>query len=87
FVWGEVSRELPCGSKKGIEIINHQKYVSMIIDSYDVERAHSMMIDTYRQLVKDKNVAYMYLMVDEHLAQSGVDTRIEAFIDSLRWRG
>jgi len=47
----------------------------------------SMMIDTYRQLVKDKNVPYMYLMVDEHLAQSGVDTRIEAFIDSLRWRG
>jgi len=46
----------------------------------------SMMIDTYRQLVKDKNVAYMYLMVDEHLAQAGVDTRIEAFIDSLRWR-
>jgi len=46
----------------------------------------SMMIDTYRQLVTDKNVAYMYLMVDEHLAQAGVDTRIEAFIDSLRWR-
>lgn len=46
----------------------------------------SMMIDTYRQLVKDKSVPYMYLMVDEHLAQSGVDTRIEAFIDSLRWR-
>ncbi len=46
----------------------------------------SMMIDTYRQLVKDKNVPYMYLMVDEHLAQSGIDTRVEAFIDSLRWR-
>lgn len=47
----------------------------------------SMMIDTYRQVVKDKNVPYMYLMVDEHLAQSGTDTRVEAFIDSLRWRG
>lgn len=46
----------------------------------------SMMIDTYRQLMKDKNVPYMYLMVDEHLAQSGIDTRVEAFIDSLRWR-
>lgn len=46
----------------------------------------SMMIDTYRQLIKDKNVPYMYLMVDEHLALAGVDTRIEAFIDSLRWR-
>jgi predicted nucleotide-binding protein (sugar kinase/HSP70/actin superfamily) len=46
----------------------------------------SMMIESYRQLIKDKNVPYMYLMVDEHLAQSGVDTRVEAFIDSLRWR-
>jgi len=46
----------------------------------------SMMIDTYRQLMKDKNLPYMYLMVDEHLAQSGIDTRVEAFIDSLRWR-
>lgn len=46
----------------------------------------SMMTDTYRQLIKDKNVPYMYLMVDEHLSQSGVDTRVEAFIDSLRWR-
>ena len=40
FVWGEVSRELPCGSKKGIEIISYQEYTSIIIDSYDVERAH-----------------------------------------------
>lgn len=46
----------------------------------------SMMIATYRQLVKDRNIPYMYLMVDEHLAQSGIDTRLEAFIDSLRWR-
>lgn len=46
----------------------------------------SMMIATYRQLIKDRNIPYMYLMVDEHLAQSGIDTRLEAFIDSLRWR-
>lgn len=46
----------------------------------------SMMIDTYRHLLKMKNVPYMYLMVDEHLAHSGIDTRVEAFIDSLRWR-
>ena len=39
FVWGEVSRELSCGSKKGIEIISYQEYISMIIDSYDVGRA------------------------------------------------
>jgi len=46
----------------------------------------SMMIDTYRHLLKTKKVPYMYLMVDEHLSSSGIDTRVEAFIDSLRWR-
>lgn len=45
----------------------------------------SMMIDTYRSLMKEKKIPFMYLMVDEHLAQSGMDTRVEAFVDSLRW--
>lgn len=46
----------------------------------------SMMMYTYRQLLKEKNIPYLYIMVDEHSAQSGMDTRIEAFIDSLGWR-
>lgn len=46
----------------------------------------SMMIDTYRHLVRGKNIPYMYIMIDEHSAQAGVDTRVEAFLDSLRWR-
>ena len=46
----------------------------------------SMMIDTYRSLMKEKNIPFMYLMVDEHLARSGMDTRVEAFVDSLGWR-
>jgi predicted nucleotide-binding protein (sugar kinase/HSP70/actin superfamily) len=46
----------------------------------------SMMIDTYRQLVRRKNIPYMYMMIDEHSAQAGTDTRVEAFIDSLGWR-
>ena len=46
----------------------------------------SMMIDTYRHAMKDKKVPFMYLMIDEHPAHSGMDTRVEAFVDSLRWR-
>jgi len=46
----------------------------------------SMMMDTYRQLVREKNIPYMFLMIDEHSAQAGIDTRVEAFIDSLGWR-
>lgn len=46
----------------------------------------SMMTDTYQQIIKQKNIPYLYLMIDEHSARSGIDTRVEAFIDSLRWR-
>ncbi|HBL17951.1 MAG: hypothetical protein A2X36_06540 [Elusimicrobia bacterium GWA2_69_24] len=45
----------------------------------------SMLIDTFRRAMKEKGVPYMHLMVDEHLSQSGMDTRIEAFLDSLAW--
>jgi predicted nucleotide-binding protein (sugar kinase/HSP70/actin superfamily) len=46
----------------------------------------SMLIDTFRRALKGKGVPYMHLMMDEPLAQSGMDTRIEAFMDSLAWR-
>jgi predicted nucleotide-binding protein (sugar kinase/HSP70/actin superfamily) len=28
----------------------------------------------------------MLLMVDEHTGKAGVDTRLEAFVDSLSWQ-
>ncbi len=46
----------------------------------------SMMTDRYRERIKEKGIPYLYLMVDEHQARSGMETRVEAFIDSLRWR-
>ena len=48
--------------------------------------ADSMMIERFRLLCKHADIPYMVIMVDEHSAQAGVDTRLEAFVDSLAWR-
>ncbi len=69
-----------------INTLSSEDYEGVILITVFNCGCDSMMTDTYRQLIKEKNIPYMYLMVDEHSAQSGMDTRIEAFIDSLRWR-
>ena len=72
FVWGEVSRELPCGSKKGIETISYQKYISMIIDSYDVERAHNNEFETFGTVFSysPKEIAYFQFRPETENATS-----------------
>ena len=46
------------------------------------------MVDRYIELeIKDKkDIPYMSLMIDEHSAEAGMITRLEAFIDMLRRR-
>ena len=45
----------------------------------------SMMIETFRPVINEKKIPYMVLIIDEHSAQAGLDTRLEAFIDSTGW--
>jgi len=45
----------------------------------------SVMNDVFRKVLKDKNIHYLVLVIDEHSALAGVDTRLEAFIDSVEW--
>jgi predicted nucleotide-binding protein (sugar kinase/HSP70/actin superfamily) len=45
----------------------------------------SMSLEFFRDVLAGKGVPYMILMVDEHTAQAGVETRLEAFVDS--WGG
>lgn len=40
-----------------------------------------------RRVRRDTNIPFMLLTVDEHTGEAGVDTRIEAFVDMIRWRG
>jgi predicted nucleotide-binding protein (sugar kinase/HSP70/actin superfamily) len=48
--------------------------------------ADSIMAERFRRMCRQSGVPYMLLMVDEHAGRAGVDTRLEAFVDSLAWR-
>jgi phytoene dehydrogenase-like protein/predicted nucleotide-binding protein (sugar kinase/HSP70/actin superfamily) len=45
----------------------------------------SISMEFYRELLKGKGIPYMALVMDEHTAQAGLETRLEAFVDSIRW--
>lgn len=47
----------------------------------------SVMTDRFRRQCRDRKIPYMLLMMDEHTAKAGLDTRLEAFVDSVAWRG
>ena len=44
------------------------------------------MLETSRSVLKEKSIPFIVLIIDEHSALAGVDTRLEAFIDSVRWK-
>jgi len=46
----------------------------------------SMMTERFRRMCRKIGVPYLLLMVDEHTGRAGVDTRLEAFVDSLAWK-
>jgi predicted nucleotide-binding protein (sugar kinase/HSP70/actin superfamily) len=44
----------------------------------------SMLLDHFRSVATEKRIPYLVLMFDEHTSLGGVDTRLEAFVDSIR---
>jgi predicted nucleotide-binding protein (sugar kinase/HSP70/actin superfamily) len=45
----------------------------------------SIMTEFFRELLQEKATPYMVLIMDEHSAQGGLETRLEAFVDSMGW--
>lgn len=39
----------------------------------------------YQEILKEKKIPYMTLILDEHMALAGMETRLEAFVESSRW--
>jgi predicted nucleotide-binding protein (sugar kinase/HSP70/actin superfamily) len=39
-----------------------------------------------RKVRNNSNIPFTVLTIDEHTGEAGLDTRIEAFIDMIRWR-
>ncbi len=46
----------------------------------------SVVIEMFRDLLKMQRIPYMTLVLDENEALAGVDTRLEAFVDSIGWK-
>jgi predicted nucleotide-binding protein (sugar kinase/HSP70/actin superfamily) len=45
----------------------------------------SIVMEYHRDILKEKGIPYMTLVLDEHTAQAGLETRLEAFVDSTGW--
>lgn len=45
----------------------------------------SIMVEFFRELLREKKTNYMVLILDEHSALGGLETRLEAFVDSVGW--
>ncbi len=69
-----------------LQTIDTQDYRGVIQVSTFNCGADSMMVERFRRLCKERNMPYMLLMVDEHTDRGGLDTRLEAFVDSLSWQ-
>jgi predicted nucleotide-binding protein (sugar kinase/HSP70/actin superfamily) len=48
--------------------------------------ADSVMTGRFRRLCAERGGAFMELMMDEHSGTAGIETRLEAFADSLAWK-
>ena len=47
----------------------------------------SILIDISGRRARKNNIPFTLLTIDEHSGEAGVNTRIEAFIDMIKWRG
>ncbi|MBN2399234.1 MAG: hypothetical protein JXI33_02720 [Candidatus Aminicenantes bacterium] len=45
----------------------------------------SMTVEFFRAAVKEKSIPYMQIMIDEHTSPGAMETRLEAFVDSMRF--
>lgn len=71
--------------------------VSHLIERGDIDGIICLMafgcgIDSFvcdlieRKIRKDSKIPFIVLNIDEHSGEAGMNTRLEAFIDMIRWR-
>lgn len=46
----------------------------------------SILIDLVQRKANEKKIPFTLLTIDEHTGEAGIDTRVEAFIDMIKWR-
>lgn len=66
--------------------LTKQHYAGVIqISSFNCG-CDSILMEFVRACLKEKGIAYMVLVLDEHSSCGWIDTRLEAFVESLRWQ-
>lgn len=46
----------------------------------------SVVCETIERRIRKANIPFMLITLDEHTGQAGLNTRIEAFVDMMKWR-
>jgi len=69
-----------------VRLLDSDEYSAVIQISAFNCGCDSIMTEMFRRVAREKEIPYMILVIDEHMAQAGIDTRLEAFVDSVRWR-
>ena len=69
-----------------LQTLDKERYAGVIQISTFNCGCDSMMMERFSRRCKKHGVPYMIMMVDEHTGKAGVDTRLEAFIDSISWK-
>jgi predicted nucleotide-binding protein (sugar kinase/HSP70/actin superfamily) len=69
-----------------LQSLNPERYAGVVQISAFNCGCDSMVVDMFRSAAREKGVPYTILMFDEHTSLGGVDTRLEAFVDSIRWK-
>ncbi len=67
-------------------IIEEQKIDGIIFVSSFGCGIDSILIDIVQRKAKEKSIPFTLLTIDEHTGEAGVNTRIEAFTDMIKWR-
>jgi predicted nucleotide-binding protein (sugar kinase/HSP70/actin superfamily) len=71
----------------GLSLLNRTDVKGIIYLSSFCCGIDSLMEDYLeRQVDRFSNMPYMKLVLDEHTGEAGFDTRLEAFLDMVRWR-
>ncbi len=68
-----------------LKTLNPAEYAAVIqLTSFNCG-CDSIVMEFNREILKNKGIPTMTFVVDEHAAQAGTETRLEAFVDSTRW--
>jgi len=67
-------------------VINEKKVDGIIYISSFGCGLDSILIDLVQRKADEKKVPFTLLTIDEHTGEAGINTRLEAFIDMIRWR-